>query len=88
MVKKMHETLQSICNHGGTIGYCEICSPFKIHEDGPWIVDEWPDDRIVLQSQDFTHDAALEVTGDFGSKNNRRMYAEEIARRLNAEAQK
>jgi hypothetical protein len=73
----------SRCKHGGFVGYCENCTPFEVHEIGPWTVDEWSNDRIVLQSQDFTHDAALEVSGDFGSKENRRKYAEEIARRLN-----
>jgi hypothetical protein len=59
------------------------CNPFEVHENGPWVVDDWSNDRIVLQSEDFAHDAALEVSGDFGSKENRRKYAEEIAQRLN-----
>lgn len=55
----------------------------KIRERGPWMVDEWSNGVLVLQSQDFHHDAALEISGDFGSPEIKRAYAEEICRRLN-----
>lgn len=74
----------SKCSHGGYVGYCEICSPYEVHESGPWEAQVWPSGRIVIQSEDFTHDAALEVTGDFVSKENLLEYAQEIARRLNS----
>lgn len=53
-------------------------------ENGPWEVDNWPNGRMVLQSRDFRHDAALEISGDFGTPEVKREYAEEICRRLNA----
>lgn len=56
----------------------------EIRENGPWKVDEWDGGRLVLQSQDFHHDAALEVSGDFGSPELKKAYADEICRRLNA----
>jgi hypothetical protein len=51
-------------------------------ERGPWTV---ADDGSRLSSDDFTHDAALDVSGDFGSDQVRFEYASELARRLNAE---
>jgi hypothetical protein len=41
-------------------------------DKGPWHVNQWSPKteggrpRVVLQSDDFTHDAALEISGDFG----------------------
>jgi len=55
-----------------------------IQENGPWEVNEWKDDRLVLQSDDFTHDVALEISGDFTTPEEKREYAEEISRRLNS----
>jgi hypothetical protein len=54
-----------------------------IQENGPWEVQEWNHGRIVLQSDDFMHDAALEITGDFTNIEEKREYAKEIASRLN-----
>ena len=54
-----------------------------VTENGPWIIEDWGDGRLVLQSQDFTHDVALEVSGDFATPEQEREHAEEIARRLN-----
>lgn len=54
-----------------------------IQENGPWIVSDWREGRIAIQSDDFHFDAALEVTGDFVSPEVKRAYAEEICRRLN-----
>ena len=56
----------------------------EMQENGPWVVDEWSNGRLVLQSQDFHHDAALEISGDFGTPEIKRAYANEICRRLNA----
>lgn len=54
-----------------------------VTEKGPWMVNDWGQGRFVIQSQDFTHDVALEISGDFGSLELERAHAEEIARRLN-----
>lgn len=56
----------------------------NIQENGPWSVDVWSNNRVVLQSQDFYFDAALEISGDFGSQETKMAYAEEVCRRLNA----
>ena len=56
----------------------------EIRENGPWAVDVWRNGAIVLQSDDFHHDVALEISGDFGSPEIKRAYAEEVCRRLNA----
>jgi hypothetical protein len=55
-----------------------------VTEKGPWSVSDWGQGRIVIQSNDFTHDVALEISGDFGSVEREIAHAEEIARRLNA----
>lgn len=49
-------------------------------DHGPWTVSE---DGRVIQSDDFTHDVALTVSGDFASNADRRAYSEELAKRLN-----
>lgn len=57
----------------------------EVRENGPWFVNNWSNGRIVIQSDHFHHDAALEISGDFGgSQEVKRAYAEEICRRLNA----
>lgn len=55
-----------------------------IEENGPWSVEIWSEDRVVILSADFTHDVALTVSGDFTCFEQKREYAEEIAARLNA----
>jgi hypothetical protein len=54
-----------------------------VTEKGPWHVSDWGEGRLAIQSDDFTHDVALEVSGDFGSPELKRAHAEEITRRLN-----
>lgn len=56
----------------------------KMQENGHWTVDEWSNGRLVLQSQYFHHDAALEISGDFGTPDIKKAYADEVCRRLNA----
>ncbi|GBG14350.1 uncharacterized protein NMK_1949 [Novimethylophilus kurashikiensis] len=53
--------------------------PFIV-ERGPWSVDA---SGSHLESNDFTHDVRLRIIGDFSDEAQRRVYAEEIARRLN-----
>lgn len=59
-----------------------------IEERGPWRVATYlfPGGavRVDIQSDDFTHDAVLTVTGDFKTPVQKIAYAEEIARRLNS----
>ena len=55
------------------------CSP----DNGPWEAQQWSDNRIVLQSDDFTRDVALEVTGDFGSLGSKMSYALKLAHWMN-----
>lgn len=53
-------------------------------DKGPWLVDEWSDGIVVLQSDDFEHDVALEISGDFGSKESKLEYARSLAAWMNA----
>lgn len=59
-------------------------------DKGPWHVNQWSPKteggrpRVVLQSDDFTYDAALEISGDFGDLETLLKYAEELAKRMNA----
>lgn len=63
--------------------------PDGIMDRGPWHIDVWsPRDgstsiRIVLQSDDFNHDAALEISGDFATQEQKMKYAEFIRDQLN-----
>jgi hypothetical protein len=59
-----------------------IGEPVPSPDKGPWQVDLWPDGRLVLQSDDFEHDVALVVTGDF--YDNKRDYAEKLAAWMNS----
>ena len=54
-----------------------------IIERGPWRAGNNRKDYFV-ESDDFTHDVRLVITGDFESDEQRMDYAKEIARRLNA----
>lgn len=49
-----------------------------------WTVDDWSGGRIAIQNQDFTHDEALELTGDWATPEEKRACAERIAAILNA----
>lgn len=57
-----------------------------IPDKGPWRAgqDDNSIDRVFIESDDFTHDVRLYVDGDFGSVEDKIEYAEDIARRLNA----
>jgi hypothetical protein len=51
---------------------------------GHWMVNVWPGDKVVLQSDDFTHDVALIVDGDFGSHEDKLAYANAMAAWMNS----
>lgn len=51
-------------------------------DNGPWMVVTWGE-KVVLQSDDFNHDAALKITGDFACKRDTQKYAQMIADDLN-----
>ncbi|WP_157643998.1 hypothetical protein [Burkholderia ubonensis] len=53
-------------------------------DSGPWMVNEWSGGRVVLQSDDFKHDVALVVDGDFGSREDKLTYANALATWMNA----
>jgi hypothetical protein len=63
----------------------------ELQEDtGPWSISFWDPrvvggpKRIVLQSDFFYYDAALEVTGDFFCFEEKLAYAKRLCERLNA----
>lgn len=64
----------------------------KISENVHWTVkavqlsgqDNVEKPNVVINSDDFTHDATIKVFGDFGSLEQKQKYCEEIAYRLNA----
>lgn len=53
-----------------------------IEEKGPWAA-AFGNDKAFIESDDFTHDVRLYISGDFESIEHRVEYAEEIAKRLN-----
>ena len=53
-------------------------------DKGPWMVNKWSGGRVVLQSDDFEHDVALVVDGDFGSHEEKLAYANALAAWMNA----
>lgn len=56
-------------------------APNELHDTGPWSVSE---DGREIQSDDFTHDVILRVTGDFYDDAQRNAYAKNLAAKLNA----
>lgn len=65
---------------------------FELQEDaGPWVVDFWKPKHeggrktVVLQSDFFHYDAALEVSGDFGTFEEKVAYAQRLCDRLNGD---
>jgi hypothetical protein len=59
-------------------------------EKGPWKAEVWEVDgvkKVVLQSDDFTHDVTLYVSGNFASFEQKVWYAELLAEKLNHQPQ-
>lgn len=56
----------------------------EVRELGPWVVVERSGGRVDLQSEDFHFDATLTISGDFGTPEIKRAYADEICHRLNS----
>jgi hypothetical protein len=60
-----------------------------LSERGPWVVQTWQPakeggtPRVVLQSDDFTHDVALVINGDFRDTAQKVRYAQLLADRMN-----
>lgn len=52
----------------------------ELHDKGPWEVSK---DGSAIQSDDFTHDVILRVTGDFYSDEQRKAYSDILAMKLN-----
>ncbi len=58
-------------------------SGFQSPDRGLWVVQQWASNKVVLQSDDFKRDAALEITGDFEGLEAKREYATGLARWMN-----
>ena len=57
-----------------------------IREEGTWSVEVYPKPNgndVYIASDDFHHDVMLKVCGDFADIDQKKAYAEEIAKRLN-----
>jgi DNA gyrase inhibitor GyrI len=50
---------------------------------GMWTVGVTKDNRVFLETDDFTYDTRLYVNGDFADKDQEIQYASALARRLN-----
>lgn len=48
-----------------------------------WTVGVTKDNRVFLETDDFTHDVRLYVNGDFATKDDEIQYASNLARKLN-----
>jgi len=53
-------------------------------DPGPWLVNVWPGQKVVLQSDCFEHDVALIIDGDFGSYEDKLAYANAMAAWMNS----
>lgn len=60
-----------------------VPAPILVQENGPWRVSE-SNGRVSIISDDFTHDVALSLSGDFGSREMKIAYAEQVAKALSA----
>lgn len=60
----------------------------KYLDKGPWSVVTTPPPEIgtYLESDDFTHDVRLKISGDFASVADRELYAFALAEALNSAA--
>lgn len=56
-------------------------TPEELQDDGPWTVSE---DGHSIASDNFTHDVILRITGDFYDDRQRKAYAENLVKKLNA----
>ena len=56
-------------------------------DPGPWFIRSTQNDKMRVCSHDPTHDAELELSGDFADRESRDRYAQRIADRLNAAPQ-
>jgi hypothetical protein len=67
---------------------------YNVADKGPWQIDVWPPrseeglDRLVLQSDDFNHDVAMEITGDFWDNEQKMLYACALRDQLNSSIKK
>lgn len=67
----------------------EIIDMMAVHPDeGPWTVEVWAETpektpKVVIASDDFRHDVALIVTGDFWDIDQKKAYAQLLADKLN-----
>jgi hypothetical protein len=59
-------------------------SDAELHDKGPWAASE---DGRSLYSDDFTHDVVLKLSGDFFDDKQRRLYAENLVKKLNTPVQ-
>lgn len=59
----------------------EYMTERELHDKGPWTVSV---DGRSIESDDFTHDVILRVTGDFYCDEQRKAYADNLAAKLNA----
>ena len=50
---------------------------------GPWQVNLWPTNELVLQSHQFKHDTALIIDGDFSDAVEKRAYADNLCAWMN-----
>jgi hypothetical protein len=48
-----------------------------------WTVGVTKDQKVFLETDDFTHDTRLYVNGDFATKEDEIQYASNLARKLN-----
>ena len=59
-----------------------VKAPQLIKENGPWRVIE-KNGKVIIASDDFSHDAWLNLSGDFSDTEEKIAYAKEIAKALN-----
>jgi len=70
----------------GSPASLELSGPvggFQSPDRGLWVVQQWAGSKVVLQSDDFKHDVALEINGDFEELEQKREYATALARWMN-----
>lgn len=63
-----------------TVGLGNYNHASEVQDKGPWIVSEC---GRGIESDDFTHDVHLQIVGDFYSDEQRKAYADNLAKKLN-----
>ncbi|KWU17935.1 hypothetical protein [Burkholderia cenocepacia] len=75
--------LNQVTNEAWSFYWAGFSQMSPVEEAGPWLGGVSDTGSASITSNDFAHDVAMHVSGDFSSRAEKLAYVEELARRLN-----